>query len=102
MTFLNSKESSTHLVVVKIDSDVIQDMKTLHGHASILFFVASNYSVVFPDFDSLDESLSYRKELVPKPTHPSCLQFNSRFEHVDKLLANRLVMVPVMRMLLGN
>ena len=91
MTSLNGEELSTHLIIVKIDGDTIQDMKKFHRHAWILFFVATNDLVVLPDFDSPDESSSYRKELVSKTTHHSCLQHNSHFEHVDKLLANRLV-----------
>ena len=78
-------------MTVKIDGDTIQDMKTLRGQMSILFFVATNGLVVLPDFDSLHESFSYRKELVPKPTHHTHLQCNINFKHVDKLIANRLV-----------
>ena len=56
-----------------------------------MFFVVANGVLVLPDFDSLPESFSYRKELVPKPTYPSYLQCNRHLQHVDKLLANRLV-----------
>ena len=72
--YLNGKELSTHLMTVKVDGDTIQDMKTLHGQVSILFFVATNGLAVISDFDSLHESFSYRKELFPKPTHHSYLQ----------------------------
>ena len=56
-----------------------------------MFFVGTNGLVVLPDFDSLDESFSYRKEIVPKLTYPSYLQYNRYFEHDDNLLANQLV-----------
>ena len=78
-------------MTVKIDGDTIQDVITLNRNASMLFFIATNGLVVFPDFDSLDESFSHHKELVTKTTQPSCLQFNRQFEHIDKLLSNQLV-----------
>ena len=89
--YLNGKELSTHLQTVKINGDTIQDMKILHGHVPILFFVAANGLVVLPDFENLDESFSCRKELVPKPTDPSQIQCNRHFACIDKLSANRLV-----------
>ena len=89
--FLNVKELSAHLSTVKIDGDAIQDMKMLPGQASMLFFVATNCLVVLTDFDSIYESFSCRKELVPRSTHPWHLQFNRHFECVDKLLDNRLI-----------
>ena len=57
----------------------------------MLFFIVTNGLVVTPDFDSLNESFSHHKELVPKTTHPSYLQFNRKFEHIDTLLSNQLV-----------
>ena len=66
-------------------------MNMSYGQVSILLFVATNGLVVLPDFDSIDESFSCREELVPRLTHPSCLQWNRHFEHIFKLLANRLV-----------
>ena len=66
-------------------------MQTLHVQVSILFFVATNGLVVLLDFETLDEPFSYRKELVPKPTHPSHIQCNRHFEYIDKCLSNRLV-----------
>ena len=66
-------------------------MKTFHGQVNILFFVATNGLVALHDFDCIDESFSYCKELVLMPTHPSCLHCNMHFKCIDKLLANRLV-----------
>ena len=89
VNWLNGEEFSTHLTAVKIDGETIQDAKTLNRHASILFFIATNGLAVLPDFDSLDDSFSHHKELVPKTTQPSCLQFNMQFKHIDKLLSNQ-------------
>ena len=55
--YMNDKEPSTYLMTVKIEGDTIQDMRTLHGQESILFFVAANGLVVLPNFDYIDESM---------------------------------------------
>ena len=91
VTCLNGEEFSTHLTIVKIDGDTIQDVTSLNRHESMLFVIATNGLVVLPGFDSLNDSFSYHKELVPKTTHPLYLQFNSHLEHVDKLLSNQLL-----------
>ena len=57
----------------------------------ILLFVTINSLVALPGFDSIDESFSYREELVPRMSYPSCILCNRYFEHVDEILANRMV-----------
>ena len=65
-------------------------IKILRWLVSILFYVATNGLIVLPNFESIDEYFSYRKELVPTPTHPSHHLCNRQFEYIEKRLSNRL------------
>ena len=90
MACLSGKELSKHLSTLEIEDDTIQDMKILHRQVPILFFITTNGLVVLLDFESADESLSYYKELILRPTHHSYYLCNRCFEYIDKLLANGL------------
>lgn len=51
----------------------------------------TNSLVVIANFDSIDDSFLFRKELVPETTHTSHCVFNRKFDHAAKSLASALV-----------
>ena len=71
-------------------SDSTQIMALFYFTTTMMVFVGTCGIASLPDFDSIDESLDFRNELAPKPSHPDC---NACFTHhscMDKLLANRM------------
>lgn len=57
---------------------------------ALLIYDRTNGLVTIPDFENINESFSFRKELLSQPKHPSynnCLQ---DYTYIDRLLANRL------------
>ena len=66
---LKTKKISVHLSTLNVQSDSIQSMTLLYSTVTMMVFVGTCGIAFLPDFDSIDESFEFRKELVPKPSH---------------------------------
>ena len=68
-------------------------MALLYSTATVMVFVGTCGIASLPDFDSIDESFEFRKELVPKPSHQDYQDHQACFTHcscMGKLLTNRI------------
>ena len=66
---LNTKYISAQLSTPNIQNDSIQSVTLLYSTVTMMVFVRTYGTVTLLDFDSIDESFEFRKELVPKTSH---------------------------------
>ena len=65
-------------------------MSLLHSNIDLGVYVVTNGIVLFLELYIINGTFNFRYEMVPPPNHYDYHKYLCRYEHIDKLIANRL------------